>query len=66
MTEPDYTDDGVPTFDYVRDKIENRQLTSEAATELVGDPQNAEEQLEQREQAGLDRLEEIRRSMRGE
>lgn len=66
MTEPDYTDDGVPTFDFVRDKIENRYTTSEAATELAGDPQHTEQQLEQREQAGRDRLEEIRRSLRGE
>jgi phage shock protein A len=66
MTEPDYTEDGVPTFDFVRDKIENRNLTTEAAAELTGDPQNTQDQFEQREEAGRDRLEEIRRSMRGE
>jgi phage shock protein A len=66
MTEPDYTEDGVPTFDFVRDKIEHRHLTSEAATELAGDPQGAQDQFEQREQAGRDRLEEIRRSLRGD
>ena len=66
MTEPDYTEDGVPTFDFVRDKIEGRHLTSEAATELAGDPQNTQEQFDQREEAGRDRLEEIRRSLRGE
>lgn len=66
MTEPDYTEDGVPTFDFVRDKIEGRNLTTEAAAELAGDPQNTQDQFDQREEAGRDRLEEIRRSMRGE
>ncbi|NGY62536.1 hypothetical protein G7043_26795 [Lentzea sp. NEAU-D13] len=66
MTEPDYTEDGVPTFDFVRDKIENRNLTTEAAAELAGDPQHVQDQFEQREEAGRDRLEEIRRSLRGE
>ncbi|SFR03867.1 hypothetical protein SAMN04488564_102404 [Lentzea waywayandensis] len=66
MTEPDYTEDGVPTFDFVRDKIEGRHLTSEAATELAGDPQNTQDQFDRREEAGRDRLEEIRRSLRGE
>ncbi|MDX8035317.1 hypothetical protein SK803_34340 [Lentzea sp. BCCO 10_0856] len=66
MTEPGYTEDGVPTFDFVRDKIEGRHLTSEAATELAGDPQHTQDQFEQREEAGRDRLEEIRRSLRGE
>ena len=66
MTEPDYTEDGVPTFDYVRDKIEGRNLTSEAATELAGDPQNTQDQFDRREEAGRDRLEEIRRSLRPE
>ncbi|MEU3644917.1 hypothetical protein AB0E59_16165 [Lentzea sp. NPDC034063] len=66
MTEPDYTEDGVPTFDYVRDKIEGRNLTSEAATELAGDPQNTQDQFDRREEAGRDRLEEIRKSLRGE
>ncbi|GLZ28945.1 hypothetical protein Lesp02_11350 [Lentzea sp. NBRC 105346] len=64
MTEPDYTEDGVPTFDFVRDKIESRFTTGEAATELAGDPGDVAEQLREREAAGRDRLEEIRRSMR--
>jgi phage shock protein A len=66
MTEPDYTEDGVPTFDFVRDKIESRNLTTEAAAELAGDPQNTQDQFDRREEAGRDRLEEIRRSLRGE
>ena len=63
----DYTDDGTPTFDYVRDRIEGRFATSLGATELAenGTPAaSLDEQLAAREQAGRDRLEEIRRAMR--
>ena len=66
MTEPGYTEDGVPTFDFVRDKIEGRLTTGEAAVELAGDPQDTEEQLRQREEAGRSRLDETRRSLRPE
>ncbi len=62
-----YTDSGVPTFDYVRDQIEGRFATSVGATELAGDTPQAtslDEQFAAREQAGRDRLEEIRRAMR--
>lgn len=65
----DYTESGVPNFDYVRDRIENRVGTAAAATELSGDVPEAksvEERMAERDQAGRDRLEEIRRSMRGE
>jgi hypothetical protein len=34
--EPDYTDAGVPSFDYVKDRIENRFTTATGATEVVG------------------------------
>ncbi|HEX2134041.1 MAG TPA: hypothetical protein VHH15_21065 [Actinophytocola sp.] len=63
----DYTEGGVPTFDYVRDRIENRHATSEGATELAGEsPQgrSVEQQFADREKAGRDKLEEIRRAMR--
>ncbi len=65
----DYTEGGVPTFDYVRDRIENKYATSIGANELAeGTPQvkTADEQLAEREQAGRDKLEEIRRQLRGE
>ncbi len=65
----DYTDDGVPTFDFVRDQIESRFATSLGATELAKmtpEAASAEDEFARREQAGKDRLEEIRRSMRGE
>ncbi|GAB3882492.1 hypothetical protein ACFQ1S_05075 [Kibdelosporangium lantanae] len=65
----DYNDQGVPTFDYVRDRIENRVATSAGMQELTGESPQAktiDEQMAEREKAGLDKLEEIRRSMRGE
>ncbi len=65
----DYSDAGVPTFDYVRDRIENRVATSIGSTELAGEsPQGkaVEDQFAERERAGRDKLEEIRRQMRGE
>lgn len=64
--ETDYTADGVPTFDYVRDRIEGRIATSAGLGELAADtPQAAslDDQFAAREQAGRDRLEQIRRSM---
>ncbi|MET1073389.1 MAG: hypothetical protein ABWY11_12150 [Umezawaea sp.] len=65
----DYTDDGVPTFDYVRDRIENRAGTAAASTKLAPEAASVasvDEQLAERDRAGRDRLEEIRRAMRGE
>ncbi|HWO63907.1 MAG TPA: hypothetical protein VNO31_28130 [Umezawaea sp.] len=65
----DYTDSGVPNFDYVRDKIENRVGTAAASTELSGgvpEAKSVDEQMAERDRAGRDKLEEIRRSMRGE
>jgi hypothetical protein len=71
MTAPtmDYTEQGVPNFDYVRDKIEGRFATSVGAAELAKDvPQAAslDDQFTAREQAGRDRLEQIRRAIREE
>ena len=65
----DYDEGGVPTFDYVRDRIEGRAATAAGATELdavTGDAADVEQQFAERERAGRDRLEEIRRSMLGE
>ncbi|MCC8246347.1 hypothetical protein [Saccharothrix luteola] len=65
----DYTEDGVPTFEHVRDRIENRVATGIGAEELAGATPEAkavEDQFEARRQAGIDKLEEIRRSMRGD
>jgi phage shock protein A len=65
----DYTEAGVPTFDFVRDRIENRIATTAGATELVGESAQAksiDEQMAERDKAGRDKLEEIRRAMRGD
>jgi phage shock protein A len=63
----DYTDAGVPNFDYVRDRIENRIATSIGTTELAADPaKSLDDQLAERDRAGRDKLEEIRRSLRGD
>jgi phage shock protein A len=58
----------VPNFDYVRDKIENRAATSIGSAELADatpEAKSVDDQFEARKKAGLDKLEEIRRSMRG-
>jgi hypothetical protein len=63
----DYTESGEPTFDYVRDKIEGRVATSIGSAELAGETRQAadvEDAFTKREQAGKDKLEEIRRAMR--
>ncbi len=69
LPDPDYTEAGVPSFDYVRDQIESRFATSIGANELAADtPRGSavEEQFAHREQAGKDRLDAIRRAMREE
>ncbi|MFC0542759.1 hypothetical protein [Kutzneria chonburiensis] len=68
LPEPDYSDGGVPSFDFVRDKIENRYTTSVGSTELAGlgtenTAEALDKQLADREQAAKDRLAEIRRSL---
>ena len=62
----DYTDSGVPTLDYVRDKIEGRYATALGMDELVGETEQARslaEQEEKRKEAAAAKLEEIRRSL---
>jgi hypothetical protein len=71
LPDPDYSESGVPSFDFVRDKIEGRYTTSLGSTEVAGlGTENTVEALDKkladREQAGKDRLAEIRRAMRGE
>jgi phage shock protein A len=63
---PDYTEGGVPTLDYVRDKIEGRYATSLGMEELVGETDQARalaEQEEKRKEAAAAKLAEIRRSL---
>lgn len=67
MTDPEYDESGVPTFESVREKIESRYETSLGAAELDAESQegrNVEEQYTKRQQAAADRLAEIREAMR--
>jgi len=64
----DYNESGVPSFDYVRDRIETRVNTGIGSAELTDatpEAKTVEDQFEARKKAGRDKLEEIRRSMRG-
>jgi phage shock protein A len=63
-----YTDGGVPTLDYVRDKIEGRYATALGMEELVGETDQARSLAEQeaaRKKAAEDKLAEIRCSLGG-
>ncbi|MDL5154386.1 hypothetical protein [Actinomycetospora termitidis] len=65
---PDYTADGVPTFDFVRDRIEQRAATAEGAGELdaaTPEGQDLAQREADREEAARAKLEEIRRSLEG-
>ena len=62
----DYTEGGVPTLDYVRDKIEGRYAAALGMEELVGETEQARsfaEQEAKRKEAAAAKLEEIRRSL---
>ena len=64
-----YTPGGVPTFDAVREKIENRYGAAIGAVELsseTAEGRAVSEQYEARQRAAHDRLESIRASMRDE
>ena len=63
---PDYDERGVPSLDYLRNKIEGRYATSLGAAELVEDSaagRDVEQQEADRAAKARDKLEEIRRSM---
>jgi len=65
----DYSPDGVPSFDYVRDRIENRVHTATGSVDLAGlggtgpDVESLDKKLAERDEAGRAKLAEIRRSM---
>jgi len=64
-----YTADGVPTFESVREKIEQRSATALGAEELaraIGAGRTLDEQYEDRRAAAAERLAEIPRSLRAE
>jgi phage shock protein A len=65
---PDYSAQGVPSLDFVRDKIEGRFAQSIGSAELAAETpeaRSAAEQQQDREQAARDKLEAIRRSLHG-
>jgi len=66
---PDYTQAGVPSLNFVRDKIEGRYAMSLGSTELAQETPEArsfEEQAAKREDAAREKLEAIRQSLRGD
>ena len=65
----DYDEAGVPTFEHVRDKIEGRYATAVGGTELAEESaagRSIAQQQADRDAAARERLEQIRRSVRGE
>jgi phage shock protein A len=65
-SDPGFDDSGVPTFESVREKIENRYETSIGAAELDAETpegRDVEEQYEERQRAAAERLAQIRKSM---
>lgn len=69
MPAGDYDDEGVPTFEHVRDKIEGRYATALGSTELADESETGRsiaQQQADRDAAARERLEQIRRSVRGD
>lgn len=65
----DYTDAGVPTLDYLRDKIEGRYGTALGGTELAQESRAGQDEAQReadRTKAARDKLDEIRRSLHPE
>ncbi|MCV6967067.1 hypothetical protein H7J50_25170 [Mycobacterium intermedium] len=65
--DPSYDESGVPTFESVREKIENRYTTALGASELAAETAEGravEEQYEERQRAAAERLAQIREAMR--
>jgi hypothetical protein len=65
---PDYDEHGVPSFDYVRAKIEGRSAVAVGSTELAGETAEGralDEQMAERDRKAKEKLDEIRRSLGG-
>ena len=65
----DYSAQGVPSLDFVRDKIEGRYAQSLGSSELAAETpeaRSASEQQQDREQAAKAKLDAIRRSLHGD
>ncbi|MDL9938945.1 PspA domain-containing protein [Gordonia sp. ABSL1-1] len=66
IPDPNYTESGVPTFDFVRGKIQNRIGTAIGSQELAEESpegQQVDEMMRKRDEAAKKKLEEIRKSM---
>ncbi|WP_051267579.1 hypothetical protein [Nakamurella lactea] len=64
----DYTDEGVPTLDYVRDKIEGRWGTAMGSTELAQESQagrKLQDAADERARLAAEKLAELRRQVDG-
>lgn len=64
-----YDSAGVPTFDSVREKIENRYATAQGSAELDAETpegRSVEQQYEERQREAAERLARIRESMHPE
>jgi hypothetical protein len=62
----DYDEHGVPSLDYVRNKIEDRYATSIGATELAAETTESrtlDDQIAARDKAAKAKLDEIRKSL---
>jgi phage shock protein A len=67
--DPGYDSAGVPTFDSVREKIENRYTTALGGAELDAETPEGravEEQYEEHQRAAAERLAQIRETMRSD
>jgi phage shock protein A len=63
---PDYDENGVPSLEYLRDKIEGKYATALGATELAEGDERVQDQAEQqaeRDKKAADRLAEIRKTL---
>ncbi len=68
-SDPGYDSEGVPTFEFVREKIETRFGAAQGATELDAESlegRSVESEFEQRQRAAAERLAQIRESMQSE
>lgn len=64
--DPGYSADGIPTFDAVREKIENRSAAALGSAELDAESvegRSVEQQYEARQRAATEKLAQIRASM---
>jgi len=61
----DYDERGVPSFDYVRDRIAHRAATAVGTEELLPQSRDVDEQLTERDRKAAEKLAQLRRSLGG-